>query len=302
MRDGGRRAELRGTIAGVQLEAAIWICPTCGAHFAPSDAPPPACPICLDERQWVPADGQPWSTLQELARAGHRSVVRELEPGLLGIGAEPEIGVGQRGLLVLTPEGNVLWDPPVFIDDAAVQAVRRAGGLHAISSSHPHMYGAIAEWARHFDAQVILPHDDARWLMRPIEGVRRWSGALEIAAGVTLVQCGGHFPGSAILHWAAGAGGTGALLSGDTVFVTPGADRVTFAWSAPNRLPLSAPAVRRIVEVLRPYAFDRIYAGWWEPVLAQDAAGVLRRSADRYIQLLLGDPSSGAVVAPAPAG
>src|SRR6202035_4547748 len=57
--------------------------------------------------------------------------------------------------------------------------------------------------------------------------------------GVTLVQCGGHFPGSAVVHWASGAEGRGVLLSGDTIFVTPGEDRVSFVWSAPNRLPLS---------------------------------------------------------------
>ena len=28
--------------------------------------------------------------------------------------------------------------------------------------------------------------------------------------GVTLIQCGGHFPGSAVVHWAGGAAGAGA--------------------------------------------------------------------------------------------
>ena len=106
--------------------------------------------------------------------------------------------------------------------------------------------------------------------------------------GVTLVQCGGHFPGSAVLHWADGADGRGVLLSGDTIFVTPGEDRVTFVWSAPNRLPLSEAAVRGVWEAVRPLAFDRIYGGWWTPVLRSDAWETVRRSAARYMELVTG--------------
>jgi hypothetical protein len=49
---------------------------------------------------------------------------------------------------------------------------------------------------------------------------------------------GGRFPGGAIIHWAAGADGAGALFTGDTIIVTPGEGRVTSVWSAPNRIPL----------------------------------------------------------------
>jgi len=92
------------------------------------------------------------------------------------------------------------------------------------------------------------------------------------------------------VHWADGAAGMGALLTGDTIFVTPGEDRVTFVWSAPNRLPLSERAVRGVVEAVRPYSFERIYGGWWEPVLRHDAKRVLEVSAERYIHFLRGGP------------
>ena len=62
-----------------------FICVTCGTQFPPSAEPPPGCPICLDERQYVGHDGQLWTTMVELAR-DHRNVVEEVEPGLLGIG------------------------------------------------------------------------------------------------------------------------------------------------------------------------------------------------------------------------
>ncbi|MEK8146430.1 hypothetical protein NKH18_49595 [Streptomyces sp. M10(2022)] len=53
--------------------------------------------ICEDDRQWVPAGGQRWTTLEAMAADGYRSEVREVEPGLMGVGAEPLIGIGQRG-------------------------------------------------------------------------------------------------------------------------------------------------------------------------------------------------------------
>jgi glyoxylase-like metal-dependent hydrolase (beta-lactamase superfamily II) len=243
--------------------------------------------VCADERQWLPPGGQRWTTLAELAAAGHASDVRAVEPGLTGIGADPPVAIGQRSLLVRTAEGNLLWDPSGFIDAAAVAAVREAGGLRFVTASHPHFYGAIDEWARELGAEILVPSADEQWL-RAGSAVRTWSGVLPVLPGVTLVQCGGHFPGSAVVHWADGADGRGVLLSGDTIFVTPGEDRVSFVWSAPNRLPLSEAAVAGVWDAVRPYAFDRIYGGWWAPVLRSGAWDTVRHSASRYIEHLRG--------------
>ncbi|MBA2729534.1 MAG: MBL fold metallo-hydrolase [Euzebyaceae bacterium] len=266
----------------------MWICAACGNHYPAAPSPPTVCAICADERQWVPPGGQRWTTLDQLAADGHRSDVREIEPGLIGIGVEPSVGIGQRALLVTTAEGNLLWDPPGFLDAAAVRQVRDAGGLRAVSASHPHFYGAITEWSRTFDAEILLPEADASWLTHLAPALRTWRDALTVFTDVTLIECGGHFPGSSVVHWAPGAGGSGALLSGDTIFVTPGEDRVTFVWSAPNRLPLPARAVRGVVSAVRPYAFDRIYGGWWAPVLRRDAKRVVEASARRYIEVMGG--------------
>jgi len=201
---------------------------------------------------------------------------------------QPGIGVGQRGLVLRTAKGNLLWDPSAFIDEAAIGAVRELGGLAAVSSSHPHMYGAIVEWSHAFGAQIALPEADLEWMPHPDPAVRRWSGSLEVLPGVTLVQCGGHFPGSSVAHWGPGAEGRGVLLVGDTIFVTSGEDRVSFIWSAPNRLPLPEREVRGIVDALAPYRYDRMYGGWSEPVIRHDAEGILGRSAARYIEILHG--------------
>lgn len=261
----------------------------CGNHQPGDGAPPTVCPICADERQWVPPEGQRWTTMPELVAAGHHCVVRELEAGLTGIGVEPAFAIGQRALLVRTPGGNLLWDPPGFVDERAIRAVRRAGGLSAVSASHPHFYGAIRQWGSAFDAPMLIAEADIGWLHRPDGAVQTWSGTVDVLPGLTLIQCGGHFPGSAVVHWADGAAGAGALLTGDTLFVTPGADRVTFLWSAPNRLPLWEAAVRQVADAVRPYRFDRIYGGWWTPVVDADAARIVQRSAERYIAVLRGD-------------
>ena len=266
----------------------MWICVQCGNHYRESETPPESCVICTDERQWVHPDGQRWTTLAELAEKGHATEIRDVEPGLLGLAVTPDVGIGQRGLLVTTDAGNLLWDPPGFLDEAAVERVRAAGGLRAVTASHPHFYGAMAEWGRLFDAEVLVPESDARWVTNPPASMRTWRNAEEILPGVTLIQCGGHFPGSAVVHWAKGASGAGALLTGDTIFITPGGDRITFVWSAPNRLPLPAAAVRRVVEAVEPYAFDRIYYAWWEPVLRTDAKRVLTTCAERYIDIMAG--------------
>jgi glyoxylase-like metal-dependent hydrolase (beta-lactamase superfamily II) len=267
----------------------VWVCATCANQYPERGSPPGQCVICADERQWVPSSGQRWTTLAELAAAGHRSEIRQVEPGLLGIGVTPPVAIGQRALLIQTAAGNLLWDPPGFLDEQAIQAVRAAGGLRAVTASHPHFYGAIVEWSHAFDAEILLPQADMRWLTRPDQAVRTWSGTLAVLPGVTLIQCGGHFPGSAVAHWAGGADGKGVLLTGDTIFVTPGEDRVTFVWSAPNRLPLPERAVRTVVEAVGPYRFDRIYGGWWQPVLRTGAREILQASADRYVQFLRGE-------------
>ena len=63
--------------------------------------------------------------------------------------------------------------------------------------------------------------------------------------------------------------------------------------SYPNQIPLPAPAVRGIVDAVRPYPFDRIYGGWWHTVVANDAQRAVERSAERYIRWLTQEPEEG---------
>jgi len=106
--------------------------------------------------------------------------------------------------------------------------------------------------------------------------------------GLTLIHCGGHFAGSTALHWGAGADGKGALLTGDTITVVSDRRFVSFMYSYPNLIPLNASSINRIVQSVEPFAFDRIYGGWWERLVAPDAKGAVKRSAERYLRAIQG--------------
>ena len=162
--------------------------------------------------------------------------------------------------------------------------MRRRGGIAAIAISHPHFYGSMIDWSRAFDAPIYLHADNRPWVMRPDDAITFWEGdAQELLPGMTVIRCGGHFPGSSALHWADGAGGKGALFPADTINVVADRRYVSFMYSYPNQIPLSASAVRGIVAAVEPYAFDRIYGSWPGSILAEDAKAAVRRSADRYI-------------------
>ena len=260
---------------------------TCGNHFP--DPRPDVCVVCADERQWLPPGGQRWTTLADLAAAGHRSDVRAVEPGLTGIGADPPVAIGQRSLLVRTAAGNVLWDPSGFIDDAAVAAVREAGGLSFVTASHPHFYGAIAEWARVFGAEILVPADDAAWL-------RAGPGA----CGADLVRDSRRAARGdarpvrralprqrrAALGRRRGRARRPAQRGHDLRDAGRGPGDVRLVGAEP------AAAVRGgrhgVWEAVQPFPFDRIYGGWWTPVLRSGAWETVRRSAVRYVEHLQG--------------
>jgi hypothetical protein len=259
---------------------------------AASEGLPAHCAICDDERQYVPPEGQRWATIAELRAEGHRIDVRDLEAGLTGIGATPPVAIGQRALLIQTAAGNVLWDCLGFIDDPGIAAVRERGGLQWIAMSHPHFYGVCVEWSHAFDnAPIYVPSADRKWVMRPDRAITFWQGTLTPLPGLTLIQCGGHFAGSSVLHWAAGANGRGALMTGDSITVVADRKFVSFMRSYPNVIPLPAGEIRRIVASVAPYRFDRIYGGWWDRVIDRDGMAAIDRSADRYIDWIEGRAS-----------
>ena len=266
-----------------------YICTACGMQYPPSASPPPDCPVCQEERQFVPLAGQGWTTLEAL-RVRHFNAWRQHEPGLIGIGSQPAFAIGQRALLLLTPHGNILWDCISLIDEATVTLIKGLGGLKAIAISHPHFYTTLGEWSRAFGGVPVYTHaDDARWIMRPDPCVRHWQGDThELLPGVTLIRGGGHFPGGAMLHWAQGAEGRGVVCAADIDTVNMDRKSFTFMRSYPNFIPLSAAGARRIGAALAPFRFDRVYSHFFDRFIERDAKAILQASVDRYVAAVEG--------------
>jgi hypothetical protein len=263
----------------------IWTCATCAIEHRDSATPPDHCAICSDERQFVPSGGQRWTTRDELAEQGVRIEVSPLESGLFGVTTVPELGIGQRGLLVQAATGNLLFEPPGFIDEAGVQAVRALGGVAVIASSHPHLTGSSIQWSHAFGrAPVYVAEKDKEWIRRPDDVIALWRERVELLPGLTMYECGGHFAGSSIAHWPAGAEGRGVLMTGDTIAV--GADRksANVMRSFVNNIPLPERAVGRIKDQAEALAFDRMYSAFGE--LREDAHRIVQQSLARYISWL----------------
>jgi hypothetical protein len=266
-----------------------YICTACGMQYPPSASTPPDCPVCQEERQFVPLAGQGWTTLEAL-RVRHFNAWRQHEPGLIGIGSQPAFAIGQRALLLLTPNGNILWDCISLIDEATVTLIKGLGGLNAIAISHPHFYTTLGEWSRAFGGVPVYTHaDDARWIMRPDPCVRHWQGDThELLPGVTLIRGGGHFPGGAMLHWAQGAEGRGVVCAADIATVNMDRKSFTFMRSYPNFIPLSAAGARRIGAALAPFRFDRVYSHFFDRFIESGAKQILQASVDRYVAAVEG--------------
>lgn len=124
------------------------------------------------------------------------------------------------------------------------------GGLKAIVISHPHYYSTWADWSRTFQCPVFAGKPDEVWFERrdtPGADLRFFTETYtpilpEQIKGVTAILAGGHFPGSALLHW------EDTLFIADTIFTSPSATEPVpgrpgkisfqFFWSIPNRIPL----------------------------------------------------------------
>lgn len=262
------------------------ICQTCGMQYG---APRPDCPICEDERQYVPATGQQWTDLATLRAREYTSRIEREGEGVIGIGSTPSFAIGQRALLVQADSGNVLWDCVDYLDEQMVTDINELGGIAAIAISHPHYYTTMVEWSRAFDAPIYLHAKDEQWIFRDDPAIHLWEGSTyQLAADVTLLNLGVHFAGGTVLSWPAGHAGKGALFTGDIVQVIPDREFVAFMYSYPNLIPERPSVVRQVGETLERYQYDAIYGAWWKAIVRTNGAEVLRRSVRRYLEYTAG--------------
>jgi glyoxylase-like metal-dependent hydrolase (beta-lactamase superfamily II) len=273
------------------MKMTFHICTACGMQFDESSEPPSACPICEDDRQFVPPSGQVWTHMTAL-RSTHDLIWTKEAKGIHCLQISPDFAIGQRAFLIEGPDGNILWDCLSLLDESSISRIAVMGGLAAIAISHPHFYSSMMDWSSAFgDVPVYIHNDDREWVQRSGPALSHWVGEVFELNQATLVRCGGHFAGSSVLHCPWLEDGKGALFVGDTMQVTLDRRYVSFMRSFPNLLPLSGRAVKGIGEALRPFRFEAIYGGFSGRTIKQEGSRVIERSIQRYIHAIEGGPS-----------
>jgi len=261
-----------------------FICETCGTQYAETSEPPEHCPVCEDERQYVGWHGQTWTTHDAL-RGRYRLRLQDDE-GMLGIGLAPAFAINQRALYLPTDAGNILWECLSLVTDEAVAALQERGGVDRIIISHPHFYAAMVEWSDALGGVPILLHEaDESWVRRPSSRIEFWSGdEHRLSDAVTLIRCGGHFPGSTAIHWRHGPRTSGALFPGDALQVVFDRRHVTFMYSYPNYVPMKPSDVRRMQALLAAYEFEDVYGYAWGRNIIGGGRAAVDASFARYLK------------------
>lgn len=107
------------------------ICKTCGTQYN-TDIALDICPICADDRQYIPEEGQGWTNLDVLSET-YGVTTKKITEQLYEIQMVPNFAIGQRALLVCTPGGNILWDCIALLNEPLQEFIKSKGGLSAIA-------------------------------------------------------------------------------------------------------------------------------------------------------------------------
>ncbi|WP_428740460.1 hypothetical protein [Tenacibaculum sp.] len=261
-------------------EKEVKLCATCGTAY-PTNMASTTCMICLDERQWVPQNGQIWIPHSELLKT-HSVKLNRIQENFYELIINPKFAIGQRALLVLSEHGNILWDCIPLLDELTIEFIKAKGGLKAIAFSHPHFYSNMNEWADIFDCPILIHKNDAEHIMVKEKHLILWEGdELELWDGMKLYLIGGHFAGSSILH-VPHLSKKGAILCGDTLYLSPNKQHFSVVWSSPNRMPLPLSEIRRIQNRFEQITFDTFYGFVSIQNLTKNVKEILKKSFDRY--------------------
>lgn len=124
------------------------VCATCGTHY-PLSGTYKVCPICNDDRQYIPEGGQRWTSTEELS-SRYSVRAHRLSENVYELEITPVFAIGQRAFLILSPQGNILWDCIPLLNEPIIGFIKAHGGLRAIAFSHPHYWHAADQCRRTF--------------------------------------------------------------------------------------------------------------------------------------------------------
>lgn len=258
------------------------VCTTCGTQYPAGNAPE-QCTICLDDRQYIPEGGQSWTTPGDLTR---KSSIRtlQLQDHVYEFTIVPTFAIGQRAFLIRSPNGNVLWDCIPLLNETTAAFIESKGGLKAIAFSHPHYYSNMNDWAERFDCPVYIHRHDEQWIADKGRHITLWNGNEQpLWDGMRLINIGGHFPGSSILHAPSLSPG-GTVFCGDTLYLSPSMKHFAVMYSYPNRIPLPLREVERVKQQFDAVPFDTLYGFYSYQNLTENVKEVLNDSFKRYFE------------------
>jgi len=258
------------------------ICTACGTQYQQPIETGSVCPICIDERQAVPENGQSWTNLQKLSN-DYSVIVKKVNDNLYEFKMAPAFAIGQRALLVTTPNGNILWDCIALINEPTIEFLKSKGGVKAIALSHPHYYTTMNEWVEIFDCPIYIHQKDEQWIFNKGGQINLWDGTeKELWDSIRLINIGGHFPGSSILHIPF-LSNEGTILCGDTFYISPSLKHAAIMYSYPNRIPLPLQEVQRIKKQIRNIRFDTIHGFYDYQNIYSGAKQLIQDSLGKYV-------------------
>lgn len=258
------------------------LCVTCGTEY-PMGADPEICQICAEERQYIPRGGQKWSTHIKV-RNRHEVEINRIKKGLFELFITPRFGIGQRAFLVLSEQGNVLWDCIPLLDVEIIDFIKAKGGLKAIAFSHPHYYSNMNTWAKTFDCPIYIHEKDKEFVVAPSPYIEYWKGnTMMLWDGLTLLNLGGHFDGGTVLLLP-NHSKKGVMLCSDILQISPSRKFIAMMYSYPNLIPLPRKEIKRIKATLDRLSFDTLYGAFLHQNLTKEVHQILDESVKRYFE------------------
>lgn len=257
------------------------VCFTCGTKY-PKDYKGDTCFICQDDRQYVPLEGQKWTSTRQL-KGKYSIKITQLKPKLFEFIVEPSFAIGQRALFVISESGNFMWDCIPLIDDQLIQFIKEKGGIRAIGISHPHYYSNMAEWCKTFRCRVYLSKVDKKYVVNPFSKIIYWDNdEIKLWDDIKIIKISGHFPGSSIL-FVPFLSDKGTVFCSDTFYLSPNLKHFSIMYSYPNRIPLPIKEVQNIQKLIEELDFDEVYGFWSHQNLTQKPKESLLKSLSNYV-------------------
>ena len=213
------------------------ICTTCGTQFPQDKKVTALWPICFVVCLFFCLFFLFWFN-DEKQKKDHSVKISRINDRLYTLTIKPAFAIGQRAFLLLSPGGNILWDCIPLLDEETINFIKEKGGLKAIAFSHPHFYSNMNEWTDEFNCPIYIHENDKPWIFNPGPQLQLWGGDEKpLWDGISLVHVGGHFPGSSMLHIADLSAG-GAMLCGDSLYISRSLRHTAVMFSYPNSIPL----------------------------------------------------------------